>query len=452
MTRTHRILWGEGTFLRPQHFQQQELFLEGRLARCMAMHHAHPWGVGPVRLDTAALAQGMLGCEQLQVVFQDGTPYDAPQDEPLPQTRSLAHLPPLEDAPLVWACLPCLDPFGGNAAEPAQDGGRPVRYHLERVRLPDLHTEALEAEVTVLRANVRLRVGEESRDGHFAVPIARLRRDGASAWSPDPAYIPPALALRGAPPLLALVRTLLGMLQAKSRTLAGSRRERGGGAAEYGTAEAAAYWLLHTVNRSRPLLSHLLDHPQAHPEELYRHLAQLAGELATFSTSRGPEDIPPYRHEDLTGTFQRLEDLIREFLDTVISARCLVIPLREVRPSFHSGPLDSDRLAEGCDLYLSVSCEHPAAEIIEAVPLKLKVGSPDDVDRILNSALPGVRLAHLARTPAAVPARLGNHYFALEPRSPIYERMLQARSVCVYAPKALPPLKLELIALFRQEP
>ena len=159
--------------------------------------------------------------------------------------------------------------------------------------------------------------------------------------------------------------------------------------------------------------------------------------------------LQPYRHEELTGTFQRLESLIRELLDTVISARCLVVPLREARPSYHAGRLDSDRLAEGCDLYLSVSCQHPAAEIIEAVPLQLKAGSPDDVDRIVNSALPGIRLAHLACIPAAVPARLGNHYFALEPRGPLYERMLQARSVCVYAPKALPPMELELIAVFR---
>jgi type VI secretion system protein ImpJ len=449
MTRTHRILWGEGMFLRPQHFQQQELFLEARAARDRALNQAHPWGVGAVRLDTAALAQGLLACEQLQLVFQDGTAYDAPQEEPLPPARCLGDLPGLDGEPLVWACLPLLDGFGDNAAEPGQERGRPVRYHLERILLPDLHTGAPEAEVTVLRANVRLAIGQEPRDGQWAVPVARLRRDGAGAWAADPAFVPPVLALQAAPPLLALLKALAGMLQAKARALAGARRERGRAVLDYGAAEVASFWLLHTVHRTLPVLGHLLEFPRAHPEELYRLLAQLSGELCTFSTARGPEDIPPYRHLELTATFQALGVLVRELLDTVIPSRCAVVPLREVRPSIHGARLDLDRPAEGCDLYLSVNSEGPAAEVLEAVPLKLKVGSPDDVERILNSALPGVPLVHVPRTPPAVPVRLGNHYFALEPGGSIYERMIQARSVCVYAPQALPRMELELIAVTR---
>ena len=77
------------------------------------------------------------------------------------------------------------------------------------------------------------------------------------------------------------------------------------------------------------------------------------------------------------------------------------------------------------DFYLSVSSELPAAQVIETVPFKLKVGAPDDVEKILNSALPGVRLSYAAQTPAPIPVRVGNHYFALEPHGAIYERMLK---------------------------
>jgi type VI secretion system protein ImpJ len=448
MTRAHRILWGEGTFLRPQHFQQQDRFLETRLARALALGRSHSWGLDAVRLDAAALAGGMLCCEELQLVFQDGTTYDAPREEPLPRARALNDLPGLEDGALVWACLPRLDEAGGNAAEPGREGGRPVRFTLERVAVPDLFTEALEAELTVLRADVRLRVGAEDRDGHCAVPIARLRRAGAESWSADPDFVPPVLSLQGAPPLLAALKTLQIMLQAKRRALAGARRERSRAAADYGAGEVASFWLLHSVNRFLPLLAHLLEHPRVHPEAAYRHLAQLAGELATFSTARGPEDVPAYRHGDLTGTFRTLAALIRELLDTVLPTRCAVVPLREERPSFHSARLEDDRIAAGCELYLSVGGDGPAAEILEAVPRQLKVGCPDDVDRLLPSALPGIRLAHVARPPGGVPARLGHPCFALEPTGPVYDRMLGARSICVYTPRALPPMTFELIALF----
>ena len=151
----------------------------------------------------------------------------------------------------------------------------------------------------------------------------------------------------------------------------------------------------------------------------------------------------------LTATFQQLETLVRGLLETVISHRYAAIPLQNTRPSFHLGALDNDRLAEGYDFYLAVSGDRPAAEIVEAVPLKFKVGSPDDVEKILNSGLPGVGLHHVAQTPPAVPVRIGNHYFALEPGGALFERMIKSRSICIYVPQAMPPLTLGLIAVLR---
>ncbi|HEY0846506.1 MAG TPA: type VI secretion system baseplate subunit TssK, partial [Noviherbaspirillum sp.] len=133
----------------------------------------------------------------------------------------------------------------------------------------------------------------------------------------------------------------------------------------------------------------------------------------------------------------------------VISNRYAVIPLLNTKPSFYVGRLESERLIENVEFYLSVSSDIPAADLLETVPMKLKVGSPDDVEKILNSALPGVRLAHATQTPSAIPVRVGNHYFAMEPQGQIFERMMKARSICIYVPQTLLGLKLELIAVFR---
>ena len=447
MSRTHRILWGEGVFLQPQHFQQQERFLEAGLARALAFARSHPWGAEAVELDREALAGGVLALNRLELTFQDGTWFSAPDQEPLPQARHLDDLPGLGLATTVHACLPLLDGFGGNA--PAEPSGRPVRFLVERVPVPDLFTDALEAELTVLRTQARLLLEPECRDGHLALPIARLVRDPAGTWIPDDAFLPPLATLAGAPPVLAMLKRLQDILQVKSRALADGHRERAHGVLEFGPSDLGTFWLLHTVNRSWPLVGHFLACPRTHPEEAYKALAQLAGELLTFSSARALADIPPSRHLDLAGTVQSLDRLLRELLDTVVSSRYALIPLAEPRPSFHTARLDGERLAGDCDFYLSVSGARPAAEILETVPLKFKVGSPDDVERMLNSALPGVGLGPVARTPAAVPVRVGNHYFALDPTGPVYQRMLHARSICIYVPESGPPLKLELIAVFR---
>jgi type VI secretion system protein ImpJ len=444
-----RVLWGEGMFLRPQHFQQQELFIDARMADALRLIHAHPWGVQAILVDSDALAAGSLQLNQLHAVFQDGVQFDAPSAEPLPLTRDLGDLPQLGVETIVYACLPALNAFGGNRSDRSADSAKPVRFHSAEVSVSDLYTDALETEISALRANVRLMLEPEDRDGHLSLAIARLVKNAAGVWSVDDSFIPPLVAMGGANSLHMLVRRLLDILLVKSQALANSHRERTKNIVEYGSSDIASFWLLHTVNRVFPLLNHMARFPQAHPEELYKTLAQFAGELLTFSSSLTLNEIPIYAHNDLTNTFQKLDALIRDLLDTVISSRYLIIPLTNTKPSFHIGKLESERLVDVADFYLSVSSELPAAQVIETVPYKLKVGAPDDVEKILNSALPGVRLSYAAQTPAPIPVRVGNHYFALEPHGAIYERMLKSHSVCIYVPQALIDFKLELIAVFR---
>jgi len=415
----------------------------------MGLTHAHPWGVRLVEVDREVLGTGLVQLNQLDMVFQDGTFFEAPHAEPLPLARNLNDIRNLGVETLVYACLPLLNAFGGNSTEQGQTGNRPVRFQAEPVQVGDLYTHALESEIAVLRINVRLVMDVEDRDGHLAVPVARLLKNAAGTWSVDETFVPPLVEIAGAPPIMAMIKRLLDILLLKSHALSTSHRERVKSVVEYGTSDIASFWLLHTVNRCFPLLNHLHQFPLAHPEELYKQLAQLSGELVTFSSTLTLNDIPPYHHERLTETFQRFDALIRQLLETVISTKYSVIPLIPTRPSLFVGRLESDHLAENTDFYLSVASEHPASQVIEDVPVKLKIGSPDDVEKILNSGLAGVRLNHVTQTPAAVPVRVGNHYFALDPHGPIFERMIKSRSICIYVPQALPGMKFELIAVFR---
>jgi type VI secretion system protein ImpJ len=67
--------------------------------------------------------------------------------------------------------------------------------------------------------------------------------------------------------------------------------------------------------------------------------------------------------------------------------------------------------------------------------------------KLVLSALGGVKLSHTPQVPAAIPVRPGFYYFAVEPRGPLYERMLQAQTVTIYVPSGIPDLRIELFAL-----
>ncbi|MFT2604212.1 type VI secretion system baseplate subunit TssK, partial [Escherichia coli] len=80
----------------------------------------------------------------------------------------------------------------------------------------------------------------------------------------------------------------------------------------------------------------------------------------TFSRSLALADLPPYDHRDPGPPFARLDGIIRELLDTVISSRYFAIALHESKPSYHMGMLDSGKIDEKTSFYLAVNADLPA--------------------------------------------------------------------------------------------
>jgi type VI secretion system protein ImpJ len=444
-----KVLWGEGLFLRPQHFQQQDAYHEWRLADAVRTLHPYAWGVRACRIDADALQAGVLRFDALQLVFADGESYSAPAEDELPEPVNLAALPSADTETTFHAAIAVLRTGGRNASAGAGAGAadEALRYSRREQAAADMYTDACEADIVVLKRSVCMLAAHEPRGRWLTVPVCRLRRLSCGGFEQDPAFIPPAVSLQAAPALLALVRRLVDILQAKVHALYGLHREPARHVIEFRSGDSASFWLLHTSSAACAALTHYLQQPALHPERLFERLLELAGALMTYSKTRTLADLPPYRHDAAGDSFGALEAIIRELLETVISTRCFAIALSEEKPSFHRARLASERIGPQTRFFLAVSAAMPSHALAEAVPTRFKVGAPDDVDKFVLSALPGVPLVHAQQVPAAVPVRPGCQYFAIEPGGPLYERMRKSATVTVYAPAGFPDLQLELVAV-----
>jgi type VI secretion system protein ImpJ len=444
-----KILWGEGLFLRPQHFQQQDAYHEWRLAQMTRLLHPYAWGVRHVKLDPDALQTGLLRILELQVVFPDGELFNAPAEDDLPSPVSLASM--TEATPngenLWHLALAPIRASGTNMAATKEQADTAVRYYRSPLQSADAYTDAVTAEVVALRKSARLLADHEPRAHLISMPLLRLKKTATGSFEVDGRFMPPCLNIQASPALFLHVRRLLDVLQAKVDALYGMHREPSKNIIEFRSGDVASFWLLHTASAAFAGLSHLARHPALHPERLFEKLLELAGALMTFSKNFTLADLPTYEHTNPGPAFYRLDQIVRELLETVISTRYFSIALRENMPSFHQGRLDSEQINQSTQMYLGVSASMPPAELVDVVPQRFKIGAPDDVDKLVLSAMPGVRLVHAPQVPAAVPVRPGSYYFSLEPRGMLYERMLQAQALTIYVPSGIQDLRLELVAV-----
>ncbi len=442
-----KILWGEGLFLRPQHFQRQDLYHESRLAEFGRASHPYLWGVRSLKIDTDALDCGILRIVELRAILPDGEMIDAPAVDDLPAAVELANAGDIGNGLVFHVALPYLRDFGPNFSGQRSAGGQAMRYYQHEQAAPDLYTSAIEAPLSTLKKSLHLLSDHDNREQSVAIPVARVRANGTGGFELDPDFVPAVMSIGAAPPVFQLARRLVEILQAKAQALYGYHREPSQNIVEFRSGDIASFWLLHTANAACASLRHFCQHPSLHPERLFQEMLGLAGQLLTFSKAYSLIDLPVYNHADPGPEFFRLDRIIRELVDTVISARYFNIALTQVKPAFYLGHIDSEKLTSNAALYLAVAADMPPAELVEAVPQRVKTGAPDDVDRIVSSAMPGVRLMAAPQVPAAIPVRPGCYYFAIEPHGPLYERMIAASAVMVYVPAVFRDLSLELIAV-----
>ncbi|AWI81035.1 MAG: type VI secretion system baseplate subunit TssK [Betaproteobacteria bacterium HGW-Betaproteobacteria-13] len=443
---TSKVLWGEGLFLRPQHFQQQDAYLESLSRNALLCAQPYGWGIRKLEVDLDALSSGILRLNCADVVFEDGETYRAPQIDRLPEPVMLDRARFSDGATEFHLGIRHLQRHGSNcAAEDAQT--TETRFIITPISLSDRCTDAVEAEVSVLRKRGVLKSALETLDSYQNLPALRVRKTPGGAYECDPEFMPPMTCICASPRLLSRLQALLDSLEAKSHALHGLHREPSRSVIEFRSGDHASFWLQHTVSSAYAALSHLRHAPMLHPERLFQELLRLGGSLMTFSRQHQLSDLPAYDHAHPGQSFVRIDEILRSLLETVISARYFSIALHESKPAFHTGRLDSGKITPDSLFYLAVRANQPLSELIESVPLRMKIGAPDDVEKLVLSALSGVQLTHTPQVPSAIPVRPGTCYFALDSKGALYQRMLKAQAITIYAPSNYQDLSLELIAL-----
>ncbi|MCG2583072.1 type VI secretion system baseplate subunit TssK [Massilia sp. TS11] len=444
MMRVHgKLHWSEGLSLGPQHFQYQDVYHEQRLQTALQLITPHAWGLRELLWQRAALADNLLICEAVAAVFPDGEQVEAPGRDLLPEPLNLAGLAPGAAHLLIYLCLPQLKPQGANvdAAE--------ARYASVLHEVEDLHGVAMAAPVSFLCQRLQLLPDTRARSGMSGFPVARLRRLAAGGFEFDPEFVAPSLHVRATPTLGAMLDSLLAKLCARIDQLHARQRQGASGVLEPHHNEAAAFWLLQTLSRACAPLLHMARQRQVHPARLFDTLLELAGALMALSRQYALHELPHYDHADPGPAFTALDRIVRELTDTIISSKCFPLALvRDAHKSTHyRAQLDAARIDERTALFIAVNADMPALELVAAVPLRFKLGAPDDVERIIVSALGGVELLYTPQLPGAVPVRPNTYYFALVNKGPMYAAMLRAQALSLYVPEGFAGLRLELLAV-----
>ncbi|HYL65111.1 MAG TPA: type VI secretion system baseplate subunit TssK [Candidatus Methylomirabilis sp.] len=449
MRQLQPVIWSKGTFLTPQHLQTRDRYVESCLQFRLEGLNFRPWGFLELVINQEALAEGNFALTKATGLLADGLPFEVPESDAAPPPKPLALFFEADQTSLdVYLAIPEIKPHGLNVSIAQKNAD--VRYLSEIVNLRDENSGLAEKPVQIARKNFRFLVEGESREGFSSLQVARIQKTSAGTFRLDPQYVPPLLDVSASDYLMGIARRLVEILAAKSSILAGSRRQRSAGLADFSQADIASFWLLYTVNGHFPALRHIHDVRHGHPDVLFRLLTSLAGALTTFSLKIQPRDLPLYDHENLSGCFTDLDEKLRELLETVVPSNFVSLPLKFVKTSIYATNIEDDRYLTGTKFYLAVSSSMNQGDLIKKAPQLIKVCSQAQIEQLVRQALPGMQLTHAARPPASIPVKLNYQYFSLNQSGIAWEAVTKGRSLAAFVPNDIPEPQLELLILLPQ--
>ncbi len=449
MKNRHRVVWTQGMFLTPQHFQLQEQYLEDALHfRFNASHYAN-WGVTTLKIDADALANGQFRVSECSGVMPDGEPIDIPATDEAPDSRALAdHFPPNRESLDVFLALPENKAGTRIVTIPGSEqivGSPRTRYLAEIRNIKDENSADDEKEIQVARRTFRLLFGDEYRDGYTSFRIAQVIRNPAGLPILNPKFVAPCLDLSSSQYLSDLLLRQIEILATKSNALSAPRRARSTVIADFSPSETSNFWLLHTVNSYLPELKHIWKVRHGHPESAYVAMLKLAGALTTFSLEGHPEDMPDYDHDDLGLCFTQLNDKILKLAGYIVKQNFVGIDLKPSDRFIWTGIVTEDTYFRDTQFYLSVSAKMGVDDIIRNVPLLVKVTPQEDVQRVVRNALPGIVLRHAPTPPPALPVKLDHQYFLINQGGDLWDTLVKSRQIAVYAPGSIVEPKMEVL-------
>jgi type VI secretion system protein ImpJ len=437
-------------YLAQHHFQAQSRYFEDSLQFVLGSLSYKAYGVAGCELDPEALLNGTVLLGHARGVFPDGLAFHMPVSDPPPPPRQIGDaFSPTQESHLLLLTIPAYRRGAANCG-PSAEGG--FRYVAQTAEMHDDVTGSDTKPVPIGRKNFRLRLDYEAQANEVALPIARIRRDGAGHFVYDSEYVPPCLQIGGSTRLLSLLNRIIEILDAKSAAVAAESSASRKVLREYASREVANFWLLHAVRSSVAPLRHLLQMRTAHPEELYTELSRLAGALCTFAIDSHPRSLPAYDHERLGECFGEIDRHIRSHLEVIIPTNCITLPLRRVTDFLYVGVVIDQRCFGQSQWILGARSEGDRGELISKVPKLVKICSSRHVERLFKEARPGLSIQHLPNPPSAVSPRIGAEYFTVgrsgsTEAQVCWTQIAKSGEVGIYVPGALAGAELELLVV-----
>ncbi|SFV51321.1 Uncharacterized protein ImpJ/VasE [hydrothermal vent metagenome] len=402
------VVWKEGLFIRPQHFQQNNFYMMSELMKRTRAMGSNQWGIFDMEIDQSSLSLSKILIKYIWGVMPDGTLFDI-SDTEYSLGIDIKNSDIGED---IYLALPLAIKNRDELSFEHQES-RETRYRAKSILdVPNINSgEDSSADIVFSELNFQLLRTKELKESHTVIKLVHIKDiniDGEVLL--DKTYIPTYLHLHKAKKISSELEEILSILRNRSEHIADKLR---GDKLE--SAELGDYLILQLINRTYSRLHYYTTQSQLHPADLFVELNAMVGELAVFmSKEKRVVDTLTYNHKEQNESFILLFEKVKELLGMVLEKNSIALKMEKGKFGLYRTILtDKSMLLEYYFVLVISSKTVSEDKLKKTIINNFRISTVEGIRELVNLNLSGYKLSHLSIAPREIPHRVDSSYFKI---------------------------------------
>lgn len=404
----NRVVWREGLFIRPQHFQQNDRYYNSELMYRTIQSRSNNWGFFDLQINENLLNTGKIILEKASGILPDGTLFNIDSKD----TSLVLEIKTSYINKIVYLSLPI---YIKNSDEIHFDEQKNLltRYKSKVIsNMPNTNLgETSSSDILVAEYNFRLLLDDELNDGYIKLPICKIADISSNGvLSLDNDFSTIYLYFNSSKILISQVKELVGMITFRAEKLAEKIND-----SVMQVTEIGDYLMLQLLNKVESKFHFLLTQEKIHPDEVYFNLLALAAELAVFmkKEKRLKKQIT-YVHNEQFSSFKEIINELKQMLTMVLEQNSISLSIEKRKYGIYIAPIKNREIINNSFFIFSVSANLSPEKIKEILISSLKFGTVETIKNLVNYHLIGFKIKPLSTPPKEIPYKVNHLYFKLE--------------------------------------
>ncbi|WP_103624945.1 type VI secretion system baseplate subunit TssK [Campylobacter concisus] len=463
MSEKLKVVWYNGMNVDKVHFEQQERYFERNLNLKTISSFSNLYGVLDLEISSDLLLQGKIGLTKISCISQDGTIFNAPDQDELPV--------PLEISPseLNSAIIVLKLPISSGLVDISLQNNLPnLKFTAKQVLISSrVHDEAsndilselddkddfeLSSAFTQDKENLIL-ASQRSSLGVFgskmpyelSIPICKIKNiDLNKQITLDEKFIPTCIDISKNTFITNFIEELSFATKQHQESYFGLL---GGVDQAKNRLDFSTYLTLNMLKKWHLMFSYLLKKDKFHPEYLYEKLVDFQADLLALSHDNSFSEFIAYDHNNLTQTFVPLINNLRLLFSHILSPKYIMAQIVKNNHGFYDCIFDNPSIIENSEIYFAIHSDTKNEYLLKNFKAQCKIHTQSNIKGIVSSQLRGINVEQISVVPSTLPKLNDYIYYKIDKKDEIFKSFANQNVISVYITANLPNADIKMWAL-----